>query len=198
MLRRSKNAIILPRRKDHRRFLRLSAQEQQVYNIAKQKAIKYLEDDLASCKSQESYSNALQKINALRVICELGCSPPPGLHITLPNSVAYGSLLAPRTMDESSMPIMMMDDTEDDDCRLETDKRPCGDISSRLQECFPPYTTSGIDVSLCLEDPTTESPVASGQWPTKIQALIEDLQTCAVGTKTYLFPQQVLELLQIT
>lgn len=191
MLRRSKNAITLPRRRDHRRFLRFTAEEQNVYDIAKQKAIKCVEDALASCKSQERYSNALQKINALRVICELGCSPRPGLHITLPNSVVYGSLLAPRTMNGSPMSSTMMDDTEDDDCRLETDKRPCGDISSRLQECFPPYTTSGIGVSLYPEGPSTESPVAFGQWPTKIQALIEDLKNCAVGTKRYLFFPQV-------
>ncbi|KAH6871239.1 SNF2 family N-terminal domain-containing protein [Thelonectria olida] len=50
MLRRSKNAIILPRRKDHRRFLKFSAQEQHAYDIAKQKAIECIEDALASWK----------------------------------------------------------------------------------------------------------------------------------------------------
>ncbi|RYP75579.1 hypothetical protein DL771_002279 [Monosporascus sp. 5C6A] len=182
MLRRSKNAIILPGRQDHRRFLKLSAQEQHAYDIAKQKAIKCLEDSLVSSQPQKGYKNALQKINALRVICELGYSPKPGLQATLPTSVAYDNLLSPGTPDGSSTPSSIIDDIEDDDCGLETDRSPCGDISSRLQECFPSCTTSRTGLSPCLRDPSTEFSVSSGQWPTKIQALIEDLQSCAVGS----------------
>ncbi|KAH7147055.1 P-loop containing nucleoside triphosphate hydrolase protein [Dactylonectria estremocensis] len=192
MLRRSKNAIILPGRQNHRRFLKLSAQEQHAYDIAKQKAIECLKDALVSRKPQEGYRNALQKINALRVICELGCSPQPGLQVTISNSVAYGSLLTPGTPDGSSTPSTMMDDTEDDDCGSEMDKIPFGNISSRLEECFPSYTTPGTGLSPCPSDQSTEWPVSSGQWPTKIQALIEDLQSCAVGTKSVVFSYRKL------
>ncbi|RYP58607.1 hypothetical protein DL770_010394 [Monosporascus sp. CRB-9-2] len=146
MLRRSRNAIILPGRQDHRRFLKFSAQEQHAYDVAKQKAIECLEDALVSSKPQKGYSNALQKINALRVIYDI----------------------------------------EDDDCGLETDRSPFGDISSRLQERSP-SCTPGTGLSPSPRDPLTESSVSSSQWPTKIQALIEDLQSCAVGSKSVVF-----------
>ncbi|KAF5982360.1 global transactivator [Fusarium bulbicola] len=70
MLRRSKNAIVLPPRKDHRRFLEFSTEERIAYDIAKQKAIDCLEDALALGDRGKGYSNALQKINALRALVE--------------------------------------------------------------------------------------------------------------------------------
>lgn len=185
MLRRSKKVIVLPRRQDHRRFLKLSAQEQHAYNIAKQKAIQYLEDVLNSCKPQEGYKNALQKINVLRVICELGCSTQPVLHTALSNSVVNGSLLAPGTPDGISTPSTMMDDTEDDDCELERDDSSFDYISSRLQEFSPPCMIPRIGLNPVPKDPSAEFSLSSSKWPTKIQALVEDLQSCAAGVKRY-------------
>lgn len=172
MLRRSKNTIALPHRKDHRRFLNLSVQERYAYNIAKQNAIECLEDVLASRKSHEGYRNALQKINALRVICERGCSP----------SIAggFGPFLAFGTPDTSSTPnTTTMGDSEEVDCILETDGSPSSDMPSHIQECF----TS--DPSPSPWGTAAKLPHSSRQWPTKIQALIEDLQGCAAGTKRY-------------
>lgn len=50
MLRRVKNTVTLPHREGRRRFLKLSVQEQHAYDVAKQNAIEYLEDVLASSK----------------------------------------------------------------------------------------------------------------------------------------------------
>ncbi|KAJ3531523.1 hypothetical protein NM208_g8842 [Fusarium decemcellulare] len=72
MLRRPKNSITLPERQDHRRLLNFSAQEQEAYDISKQKVIDCLEDAVSASRPQ-GYRNALEKINALREICELGC-----------------------------------------------------------------------------------------------------------------------------
>jgi hypothetical protein len=185
MLRRSKNTITLPRRIDHRRFLKLRAQEQNAYKIAKEKAIECLEDALSSCKPQQGYRNALQKINSLRVICELGCMAQSDLHANLSNSVTYGSLLTPETPGGASTPSTVMDKNEDDECELEVVGSPLGDILFRLQESSPSSTSPASGLSPYSIDPPANTPVPADYWPTKIQALIEDLQSCAAGTKRY-------------
>ncbi|GKU06018.1 alpha- -mannosyltransferase [Fusarium langsethiae] len=75
MLRRPKALINLPKREDHCRCLTFSRQEQEAYDIAKKRAVECLDDALDSGNMQEGYRNALEKINALRVVCELGCQP---------------------------------------------------------------------------------------------------------------------------
>ncbi|KAL6850661.1 hypothetical protein ACO1O0_007785 [Amphichorda felina] len=173
MLRRAKNTVTLPHREDRRRFLKLSVQEQHAYDVAKQNAIEYLEDVLASSKPQEGYSNALQKINALRLICEQGCSPS----INAENA----PLLASGTPDASSTPNTTMGDAEGDRCGLETEEGSSSDISPHLQE----YSIPGP--SPCSWSPEAKPPHPVGQRPTKIQALVEDLQGCASGTKSVVF-----------
>lgn len=187
MLRRPKTTISLPKRQDHQRFLDLSPQEHHEYDIAKQKAIECLEDAIVSGKSQEGYRNALQKINALRVICELGCSSKPGLHTSASNFLTPSSILPPRrTPDGSSTPSTTMEDLDGDDYQLEMDKSPLDPRPSNFEECFPSCTPLD-SLDLGSTHAPINSPIPSGQWPTKIQALLQDLQSCPIGAKRYAY-----------
>ncbi|RFN46905.1 DNA repair protein rad5 [Fusarium flagelliforme] len=185
MLRRSKNVITLPQRTDYRRFLQLNLEEQYAYDTIKQKAIRCLEDTLASRMPQEGYSNVLQKINALRVICELGCRQP-GLEEALSEPLSNDCFLSSGEPDEFSTPSTITDDVRHDDCGSEANASPFGDIFTRPQECLP-LCTSSILPDPCPNNPQPESSLTKGQWPTKIQALIKDLQSCATGTKSVVF-----------
>lgn len=73
MLRRSQDGLNLPRRTDLKVFLNFDDQERNFYNAARDKTMRSI-DDLVSHQSSESYLNALQKINSLRLICNLGIS----------------------------------------------------------------------------------------------------------------------------
>lgn len=182
MLRRPKTAITLPKRQDHRRFLSFSAQEQEAYDVAKKRALERLEDALSTGMPQDGYRNALEKINALRVICELGCwLPKPTLLQPPMNSQMYGRGMTPGTSEGSLTPIATTSDFEDDFERDNTST--FGEMSSDLQEAFPSIEETLNRTSSCLTHQVTGSPIPTTQWPTKIQALIQDIQTCALSTK---------------
>ncbi|KAI1291071.1 SNF2 family N-terminal domain-containing protein [Xylaria venustula] len=73
MLRRSQDGLNLPGRTDLKVIVNFDDQERNVYNAARDKSMRSI-DDLLSHQSSESYLNALQKINSLRLICNLGIS----------------------------------------------------------------------------------------------------------------------------
>ena len=72
MLRRSMHHIKLPERKDLRYQLDFDADEREIYNAAKDKAIQCIEDSLQSRPGQGGYRNALNKIETMRQICNFG------------------------------------------------------------------------------------------------------------------------------
>ncbi|KAI5861036.1 P-loop containing nucleoside triphosphate hydrolase protein [Durotheca rogersii] len=74
MLRRFQNDLDLPSRTNLKLFLDFDDYERATYNIAKERAIRCIDDISTSDNSRESYNNALQKIHSLRVICNLGDS----------------------------------------------------------------------------------------------------------------------------
>ncbi|KAI0964814.1 SNF2 family N-terminal domain-containing protein [Xylaria arbuscula] len=73
MLRRPQEGLNLPGRTDLKVIVDFDGQERNVYNAARDKSMRSI-DDLLSHQSSESYLNALQKTNSLRLICNLGLS----------------------------------------------------------------------------------------------------------------------------
>ncbi|KAH8680542.1 SNF2 family N-terminal domain-containing protein [Xylariales sp. PMI_506] len=75
MLRRSSDHIVLPSRKDYKLTLRFEPHELEAYRQASNKALKCLDEILLSdSETRESYTSALHKINALRLLCNIGLS----------------------------------------------------------------------------------------------------------------------------
>lgn len=160
MLRRPKNVIDLPERHDHRRFLEFNIQERNAYDAAKQRVIECIDDVLDFGSSRDGYMNTLQKISALRTICELGCWPKADSRAVSPNAGALA---------RSPLPWELS--TRSSSCEPESDVQPPDDITP-----WPPEY---------LSVPGVEPPVSHGQWPTKIQALLQDLHTDSREFKRY-------------
>lgn len=74
MLRRNKDILNLPRRTDIMIPLELDGQDKTTYNLAKRATIQYLDDIISSETGGNGYMNAISKINALRMVCNLGSS----------------------------------------------------------------------------------------------------------------------------
>lgn len=77
MLRRHKDILHLPKRTDMVIPIEFDDQDKAKYDQAKQAAIRYLDDIICSEKKWHGYVNAISKINALRMVCNLGCSTDP-------------------------------------------------------------------------------------------------------------------------
>lgn len=77
MLRRHKDILHLPKRTDMVIPIEFDGQDKVEYDHAKQATIRYLDDILSSETRGHGYVNAISKINALRMVCNLGCSLDP-------------------------------------------------------------------------------------------------------------------------
>ncbi|KAK1688593.1 SNF2 family N-terminal domain-containing protein [Colletotrichum godetiae] len=126
-------------------------------------------------KGKDSYSNALEKINALGLVCELGCFQKLNLQQT-PGKPASSTRLLPRTPDRQSTPLTPGGETEEDD------DNQYGAIAEEIDNFCPPLTRLGSNWTqepsgmLCGAMPTD-------QWPTKIRTLVDDIKGCIPGTK---------------
>lgn len=78
MLRRLNHILHLPKRTDKVIPLELNEEDQARYNLAKQATVQYLDGIISSMTPGNGYVNAISKINALRMVCNLGCSIIPG------------------------------------------------------------------------------------------------------------------------
>ncbi|KAK1728108.1 SNF2 family N-terminal domain-containing protein [Colletotrichum acutatum] len=176
MLRRSQDTITLPERRDHRRHLYLSPQEQRMYDAVKIKTIEFIDNALASPRSNDNYSNALEKINALRLVCELGCFQKLNLQ---QKPASYAGLL-PGRPDRQSTPLTPGREREEDEDIQN------GNIAEAIDNFCPPLPNLGFNWTqepsgmLCGSMPTD-------QWPTKIKALVNDIKCCVPGTKSIVF-----------
>ncbi|KAF9769106.1 hypothetical protein IL306_013520 [Fusarium sp. DS 682] len=166
MLRRPRASIELPRRQDHRRYLSFCKQEQEAYDIAKKRAVECLEDAFSSGRPQDGYRNALEKINYLRVICELGCLQRRSTFLSPEtNPFISSQILTPNASDRSLTPNSTTGEGEEN-CDLETSSLE-GILLDVQQDFF-----SNEEFSL-----------SETQWPTKIHALVQDIKTCTAPTK---------------
>jgi SWI/SNF-related matrix-associated actin-dependent regulator of chromatin subfamily A3 len=92
MLRRSSSHIELPARKDLKMFLSFDEPERDVYRVAKEKALNFIDDLLNSQKVARSYKNAVQKINHLRLICNHGLWQPDNGYTDLKSEVDISTI----------------------------------------------------------------------------------------------------------
>lgn len=75
LLRRPKTIIQLPPRHDSQQFVELSPEERELYQMAKMHTISQITQALSAdgkLNRKHSYANMLQKIEAMRMICNLG------------------------------------------------------------------------------------------------------------------------------
>lgn len=73
MLRRHKDVLHLPKRTDIVMPIKFDDQDKAKYDQAKGATIRYLDDIISSETRGNGYVNAISKINALRMVCNLGC-----------------------------------------------------------------------------------------------------------------------------
>ncbi|KXH58630.1 DNA repair protein rad5 [Colletotrichum salicis] len=167
MLRRSQDAITLPERRDHRRHLYLSRQEQRMYDAVKTKAIEFLDNALEFSRGKDSYTTALENINALRLVCQLGCFQKLSFQQT-PRKPTSSTGLLPRTPDRQSTPLTPGGETEEDD-DIEN-----GAIAEEIDNFCPPLTGLGSNWTQEPSDMLCGA-MPIDQWPTKIRALLTSL-----------------------
>ncbi|KAM0251697.1 hypothetical protein ACHAQJ_008067 [Trichoderma viride] len=75
LLRRPKTVIQLPPRHDFKQFVELSAAERELYQTIKMHTISHMEQAISiggKLSGTHSYANMLQRIEAMRMICNLG------------------------------------------------------------------------------------------------------------------------------
>lgn len=140
-----------------------------MYDAVKIKTIEFIDNALASPRGKESYSNALEKINALRLVCELGCFQKP------PSSMG----LLPGTPDRQPTPLTPGGETEEDEDIQN------GNIAEAIDSFCPPLTRLGPLGSNWTQEQSgmLYSSMPTDQWPTKIKALVNDIKCCVPGTK---------------
>lgn len=221
MIRRSIRAVNLPPRTDLSRTLYFSAEERVMYNDAASRAIRCLDDALLQgSRRTETYLNALQKINELRTICNLGVSRLPAgskrpwtdmyggesFWDTDAASKAFNTLKAISTVfcDKCSANIETTEWGSSD--RILADSVPrltkclralCGVCYQTLSaepdfappcDCRPCCRAAAIRTN-SLPSPTIPPPLTycdeNGQFPTKVRALIHDLQSLESDIKRY-------------
>ncbi|KAI9791133.1 MAG: hypothetical protein M1816_004364 [Peltula sp. TS41687] len=212
MLRRSGTTIELPPRQDLVLHLTFSPDERCIYEAARNQTVEALDQELASGSShQGSYINALQKVNVLRMICNLGGSS----RFTKQQRGLPGAMTTPDwtsgSAQEAFNALLTVGEARCSDCSTQLEMRESVDpalfIGRHLRpylsrclylwcgECVPMRgawsgeTSCGHNPS-CTRYPvstTTTSLVTqsalgelgsdvSVQLPTKIKALISDLQ----------------------
>lgn len=179
MLRRSQDIIDLPKRKDIKRPLQLNLQEQEAYDIIKKKAIETLDNALSLNKPHDVYRNTLEKINALRMICETGCFERKTASRLHWNS-SYSSAAASVKTSHQSTPTTPGADSD------EEVSASASDMEAKLEEfCSPVEEIGAIFRDLQYLNTLRPGPNFN-EFPTKIKALVQDIQTCAIGTKRYI------------
>lgn len=90
MLRRLNHILALPKRTDTVIPLEFDDKDAAKYDVAKQATIQFLDDIVSSETVANGYMNAISKINALRMICNLGSCMHTG-DSSLSNSASKGS-----------------------------------------------------------------------------------------------------------
>lgn len=143
-----------------------------MYDAVKIKTIEFIDNALASPRGKDSYSNALEKINALRLVCELGCFQK----LNLQQKPASSTGLLPGTPNRQSSPLTPGREIEEDEDIHN------GNIAEAIDNFCPPLPSLGSNWT---QEPSGIlcGPMPTDQWPTKIKALVNDIKCCVPGTK---------------
>lgn len=132
MLRRLNHILALPKRTDIVIPLELDSEDAARYNLAKQATIQYLDDMISSETVVNGYMNAISKINALRIICNLGCSINPSDNILSDSASKFSNA---EQIDEAS--VLMKEFSADDGFnRLSSTCMICANMTS--DSAIPP------------------------------------------------------------
>lgn len=199
MLRRLNHILHLPERTDIVIPLKLDDQDQARYDLAKQTTVQYLDDIISFKTPGNGYVNAISKINALRMVCNLGCSTSSGTITTLQASTPKESDMR---LFNDTLGIVDELSADDDSTGMPSTCTICGILISTGN---PPahLVSSTRDYELrssqhstqcrsCLSDTigrldspcdAPASQVSGGASSTKIKALVRDLQDQKQATK---------------
>ena len=204
MLRRSSSKF-LPHRTDLKRVIEFGQQEAETYREAKSRTLNCLDNVLEANHSKDGYINALQKINTLRLICNLGYSNLYGGPMGM-----FSHKFAEGFPTLGQFPLLGLD-TICVNCRQPVDTvvgdsetvqflhltkclrlwcmECCEELSkgTRLCNCQP--ACDSVRLSLESQSPSSiefaQVPAEGKNPPTKVQALIQDLTKQSRGTKRY-------------
>lgn len=200
MLRRPTNIIALPKRTDTVLSLKFDEQERAKYQKSAQATVQCLDDLLHSNATPGGHKNAVTKINALRMTCNLGCQQKSNFKDWLDpqnlpsrqSSVFEGAGAGTETLDCSDTPGLI------ETCKI------CGILISNSESliaedsgyygtqnwCSSCLLDSADSVENSLESDVThlenisvQTGIAKRQWPTKIRALLEDVKDQDSATK---------------
>lgn len=200
MLRRPSSIISLPERTDKVISLTFDAQEREKYQQLAQATIHCLGDLLHSNSAPGGYKNAVTKINALRMACNLGCQRnnnfqnslyPPNLS-SRQSSVFAGAESGTETLEcseslaqigickacgmlFSSSNLVISEDIGDPRTQLW--------CSSCLLDLAEPVEDGSESGATSLENTPGQATIGRRQWSTKIRALLDNFRNQSSGTK---------------
>ncbi|ETS82745.1 hypothetical protein PFICI_04621 [Pestalotiopsis fici W106-1] len=190
MLRRSGGHIVLPDRKDLKMHLSFSEREMETYRAAKEKALEFIDDVLSSHNATRGYKNAVEKINQLRLICNHGFWQPDNgyakriLEVQGDNTEQWSSTAAHKALNRFpslGLPIACVE------CSNLFDH----DMSIYESQLLEPMSSIQIYLTRCLRlcpSAANENRHFEQQpYPTKIRALLDNVQKLPKSTKSIVF-----------
>ncbi|KAJ2987230.1 hypothetical protein NUW58_g4621 [Xylaria curta] len=215
MLRRSQKGLNLPGKTNLKVFLDFDDQERAAYNAARDKTMKSIDDLINPPQSSESYLNALQKINSLRLICNLGVSAAQETLVT-PHSLLFAKKTAwdesrarqsvvsltlagvPMICANCAITIDTLFGGNDELVSLQVTKciriwcPSCYDnfADSKTQRCTCTSGCSSVALNLSalqMSPSDTLQPSVNEKFPTKIRHLVRDLEKHSVNEKSIVF-----------
>lgn len=215
MLRRSLNDV-LPLRNDFIQTLEFDSQESEAYRQAAKMALVSMDNVLQSSHETRGYANALQKINTLRSICNhgllsSGTDPEPSKHADFPEEAAWDQAADQGVLDQvhglgSKLNCLGCEQPMNNVTRSHEFPRFCHLTQCHRRRCTECFDTSTYGTSPCYCEPLCSSielnmgvpklagnlqlPSKQQKFPTKIRALVADLQQQPSGNKRYIHSQQ--------
>ncbi|KAK7908999.1 hypothetical protein PG985_014877 [Apiospora marii] len=165
MLRRSDKQSMLPARTDMKRVLRFSELELEHYDKARGKALAIIDEVLDLDGPGNTYTNALQKINALRIICN--------------NGKRSSSLT--QVMDRSDS--IIETDWNPSAAQKTLDQFPLLGLSVNCYRCRDPLDAASQQAMTRIDS----VPTSPFDYPTKVSELIRDLGKLPGDVKSIVF-----------
>lgn len=200
MLRRPASIISLPDRTDRVISLTFDTQEREKYQQLAQATIHCLDDLLHSNSTPGGYKNAVTKINALRIACNLGCQRendcqdslyPPNLP-SRQSSVFEGAESGTETL-ECSESLALIGICKACGILISSSNlvtpEDGGDPNTQywcyscLLDLADPIEDGSGSNAAWVENAPGQASFGRRQWPTKIRALLEDVRNQGPGTK---------------
>ncbi|KAK6855681.1 hypothetical protein PG995_007832 [Apiospora arundinis] len=216
MLRRSDKQSMLPDRTDVKRLLRFNGQESEYYGKVKGNALAIIDEVLDSEGPGNNYTNALQKINALRIICNNGKRSSSLIeHIDIFENrlqTAWNPSTAQKALTQFpllGLPVNCYQCHDPLDAAGQQELPPLVHITKCLRlhcsSCFDEWATqAGGKLGLCDCEPMClltkvqlpsrptmslidKSPMSQFDYPTKVRELLRDLQKLSRDVKSIVF-----------